>query len=190
MISKFSLCIFLLCLLSFACSKSETATCDNCHAVEKYDNSNLPKGNLSYKSPAHWSKEPASNSMRLDQYKIAQNSTLSVSSLAGDAGGIDANLERWKKQFAGESAPHLILKKQFNHNSIPISSLSISGTYLESKNPFEPNSEKIIHKDWSAYIVVAELADATWFFKALGPSLEIDAEKKHLDEFVMSLNLL
>ncbi len=190
MVYKFSICLFLICLLSFACSKEKAGTCKHCDSVEKYDKSQLPEGKLSYKAPANWSKEAAANSMRLEQYKIAANSTLSISSLAGDAVGIDANLERWKKQFIPESISQPIIKKQFNHNSIPVPHLLISGTYLESKNPFEANAEKISHENWSAYIIVAELAESTWFFKALGPTAEIKAAEERLNEFMMSLNIL
>ncbi|MFM7458654.1 MAG: hypothetical protein ACKO3R_08370, partial [bacterium] len=54
------------------------------HEMTKYDTRHLAKGAISYKVSNTWVKEPVSNSMRLEQYKIADNSNLSVSFLLGN----------------------------------------------------------------------------------------------------------
>ena len=104
--------------------------------MTKYDTRHLPQGTINYKVSSTWVKEPVSNSMRLEQYKIADNSNLSVSFLPGNAGGLEANIERWKNQFSQDEEFKILENTQFNYRSIPISKLYLSGTYLESKDPF------------------------------------------------------
>lgn len=177
MISKYYFSIFLFFLLNTACSNLAV------HEMTKYDTRHLAKGDIAYKVSNTWVKEPASNSMRLEQYKIADNSNLSVSFLPGNAGGLDANIERWKNQFSHDAAFKILENTQFNYHSIPVTKLYLNGNYLESKDPFNPSAQKLLRENWAAYIIVAETESGTWFFKALGPASELKLEENNLDDF-------
>lgn len=154
--------------------------------MTKYDTSQLAKGAISYKVSDTWVKEAVSNSMRLEQYKIADNSNLSVSFLPGNAGGLDANIERWKNQFSQDAVFKILENTQFNYHSIPVTKIYLNGNYLESKDPFNPSAQKLLHENWAAYIIVAETEPGTWFFKVLGPAQELKREESNLDDFVRS----
>jgi hypothetical protein len=180
MISKYYFSIFLFFLLNTACSNLAV------HEMTKYDAQHLAKGAISYKVSNTWVKEAASNSMRLEQYKIADNSNLSVSFLPGNAGGLAANIERWKNQFSQDAVFKILENTQFNYHSIPVTKLYLNGNYLESQDPFNPSAQKLLRKNWAAYIIVAETESGTWFFKILGPASEIKQEEKHLEDFVRS----
>ena len=174
---------YVLMLLAFSIT-----ACSNLAVNEmtKYDTRHLVKGVISYKVSNTWVKEAVSNSMRLEQYKIADNSDLSVSFLPGNAGGLDANIERWKNQFSQDAAFKILENTQFNYRSIPITKLYLKGNYLESKDPFNPSAQKLLRENWAAYIIVAETETGTWFFKALGPSQELKLEENNLDDFIRS----
>jgi hypothetical protein len=154
--------------------------------MTKYDTSQLAKGAISYKVSDTWVKEAVSNSMRLEQYKIADNSNLSVSFLPSNAGGLAANIERWKNQFSQDAAFKILENTQFNYHSIPVTKIYLNGNYLESKDPFNPSAQKLLRENWAAYIIVAETEPGTWFFKALGPDQELKREENNLDDFVRS----
>ena len=154
--------------------------------MTKYDTSPLAKGAISYKVSDTWVKESVSNSMRLEQYKIADNSNLSVSFLPGNAGGLEANIERWKNQFSQDAVFKILENTQFNYHSIPVTKIYLNGNYLESKDPFNPSAQKLLRENWAAYIIVAETEPGTWFFKALGPAQELKWEENNLDDFVRS----
>lgn len=183
MTSKYYFSIFLFFLLNTACSNPAV------HEITKYDTGHLAKGAISYKVSNTWVKEAASNSMRLEQYKIADNSKLSVSFLPGNAAGLAANIERWKNQFSQDAVFKILESIQFNYHSIPVTKLYLNGNYLESKDPFNPSAQKLLRKNWAAYIIVAETESGTWFFKALGPAQEINLEKKNLDDFIRSFTI-
>ena len=154
--------------------------------MTKYDTSQLAKGAISYKVSDTWVKEAVSNSMRLEQYNIADNSNLSVSFLPGNAGGLEANIERWKNQFSQDAVFKILENTQFNYHSIPVTKIYLNGNYLESKDPFNPSAQKLLRENWAAYIIVAETEPGTWFFKALGPAQELKREENNLDDFVRS----
>ncbi|MEB3316476.1 MAG: hypothetical protein VKK32_09740 [Candidatus Melainabacteria bacterium] len=154
--------------------------------MTKYDTSQLAKGAISYKVSDTWVKEAVSNSMRLEQYKIADNSNLSVSFLPGNAGGLDANIDRWKNQFSQDAVFKILENTQFNYHSIPVTKIYLNGNYLESKDPFNPSAQKLLRENWAAYIIVAETEPGTWFFKVLGPAQELKREENNLDDFVRS----
>jgi hypothetical protein len=173
----------LIFLLNTACSNLAV------NEMTKYDTSRLAKGAISYKVSNTWIKEPVSNSMRLEQYKIADNSNLSVSFLPGNAGGLDANIERWKNQFSQDAVFKILENTQFNYHSIPVTKIYLNGNYLESQDPFNPSTQKLLRENWAAYIIVAETEPGTWFFKVLGPASELKLEGKHLDDFVKSFTI-
>jgi hypothetical protein len=154
--------------------------------MTKYDTRHLPRGTINYKASSTWVKEAVSNSMRLEQYKIADNSNLSVSFLPGNAGGLDANIERWKKQFSQDAVFKILENTQFNYHSIPVTKIYLNGNYLESQDPFNPSAQKLLRENWAAYIIVAETEPGTWFFKVLGPASELKLESERLDDFVKS----
>ena len=180
MTSKYYFSIFLFFLLNTACSNLAV------NEMTKYDTRHLAKGAISYKVSNTWIKEPVSNSMRLEQYKISDNSNLSVSFLPGNAGGLEANIERWKNQFSQDEEFKILENTQFNYRSIPVTKIYLNGNYLESKDPFNPSAQKLLRENWAAYIIVAETEPGTCFFKVLGPASELKLENKHLDDFVRS----
>jgi hypothetical protein len=179
---KFYFSIFLTFLIT-ACSNSPNS------GITKYDTRNLAKGAIAYNTYSAWIKEPVSNSMRLEQYKIANNSKLSVSFLSGAAGGLDANIERWKNQFSSAAELKILENSQFNYHSIPITKLYLKGNYLESQDPFDPSAQKLLRENWAAYIIVAETKSGTWFFKILGPAPEVKQEEKNIDDFIRSFTI-
>jgi|688.fasta_scaffold00001_171 hypothetical protein len=180
MTSKYYFSIFLFFLLNAACSNLAV------NEMTKYDTRHLAKGAISYKVFNTWIKEPVSNSMRLEQYKIADNSNLSVSFLPGNAGGLEANIERWKNQFSQDEEFKILENTQFNYRFIPVTKIYLNGNYLESQDPFNPSAQKLLRENWAAYIIVAETELGTWFFKVLGPAQELKREENNLDDFIRS----
>lgn len=177
-ISIFSLAFVLL----IACSKPVLDS-----RIHSYNNVDLPRVSIGYQASAEWQKVQPKNSMRVEEFAIGKDSSLSVYRLPGNAGTVAENKTRWEKQFKDNDKRKVLLEEQFNIGVLPITKFYLTGDYLEAENPFIADTKRITHEDWSMFVAVVELADEKWFFKAVGPSAEIKAEQGKLNDFVLSI---
>ena len=149
----------------------------------------MPVGPLQYQALEDWDLGTPDNFMRLEQFQIQDNSELAVYFLPGEAGSVDANIARWKKQFLANEARKVVFEKKYNYKSIPLTKIMIEGDYKEMVNPFDPSSEKKIKDSWAMFAVVAELEEGKLFFKALGPKEELLSSQEDIDEFVSTFRI-
>jgi len=177
-IFTFSFAIFFF----VACSKSISDS-----RIHSYNNLDLPRVSIEYEASKKWRNVQPKNSMRIEEFAIGKASSLSVYRLPGNAGTVAENKARWEKQFKDNGKRKVILEEQFNIGVLPVTKFYLTGDYLEAENPFIAETKRITHEDWSMFIVVVELADEKWFFKALGPAAEIKAEQGGLNDFVLSI---
>ena len=92
-------------LFLFSCKSESNITVyklkKNKSTVSSTENTNLVSRNLNWNAPNNWSEKPPTN-FRLASFDILAKSgeiiDLSITSFPGDAGGIEQNVNRWRRQ--------------------------------------------------------------------------------------------
>ncbi len=155
-------------------------------------------GHIEYEVPQYWHAVAPTNPMRVDEYEIVssdpnkhQKATLAVYIFPGEAGGVDSNISRWVAQFKNDAYKHVGNEEQFNLGDMPITTISVKGTYLKPTNPMDPSSPKTEVAQQQLLAAVVELRDQVWFFKLLGDADLVEGEKvnfnKMIDTFTLKL---
>jgi hypothetical protein len=128
--------------------------------------------------PAGWQEQPAA-SMRVATYQVTgengAKADISVIKLAGEAGGMLANLNRWRGQVGLQPVGKADLEKQITTqeaNGTKIILADMSGRAVESGEP--------------ARLVAATVprAGGTWFYKMFGNEQLVEKQKPAFIKFV------
>src|SRR5207237_10249164 len=126
-----------------------------------------------------WSEEPVTE-MRLGSFKVGgPNSTsadVSVVAFPGDAGGLVANINRWRGQL--ELPP---LEEEQMRQSIKQIEVQGAPVYLVDLQTAEnsPQPSRVLG-------AVLERTDRTWFVKMTGPPALVDSQRQKFFDFVKS----
>lgn len=184
---------FLLSLvLVFAMS-----SCSMVPTKSEYDNSKLKKGAVRYQSPEEWVETKPLGKMYKAKFVLpGQEQSLpaimGVFSFPGAGGSIEANLNRWYKQFKQEgekSTDELAQVEQFNLGKLPITTAYITGTFLKRKLMMDPNSEIIEKPDYAMLAAIVETKEGPWFFKITGQETTVEYWKPAFEEFLMTFRI-
>lgn len=140
------------------------------------------RGGVSWHAPKHWEAKPAS-AMRRASYGVTKDGRevdISVVSLPGMAGGILANINRWRGQV--KLAPWT--EEELNQSA---QKLTLHGTMLTVVDFV--SEEKIINSQYRKRILAAVLITEgqTWFFKAIGEETLVGEEKQPFLEMLQKL---
>jgi hypothetical protein len=129
--------------------------------------------------PDEWSEQSATE-MRLGSFKVAgPNSTsadVSVVAFPGDAGGLVANINRWRGQLELPS-----LEEQQMRQSIQQIEVQGAPVYLVDLQTAEnsPKPSRVLG-------AVLERPDRTWFVKMTGPPALLESQRQKFFDFVKS----
>ena len=138
---------------------------------------------LEWTPPSGW-EQKAPSSMRYGSFAISgkngAQADLSVISLAGEAGGVLANINRWRDQLGLPP----ITEAQLSDNSTQVEVLGAKVILVDfvSSNPLEDRKE---NKRMLAAILPR--GPSTWFFKITGHVSLVAVQKKGLTQFLKSL---
>lgn len=152
-------------------------------------------GRLTYEAPEAWQREPVTSSMRKDQFALpapvedAPAAELAVFYFgAGGAGGIKANLDRWRSQFTdeegnpvGDDATH---QENLEANGLNITVLELAGQYAGAAMGMGQTETK---ENYGMIAAIVETPDGPWFFKAVGPQATVAS---HRDRFIAFLKTM
>ena len=137
---------------------------------------------LSWEAPQAWSLGPE-RKMRVVTYRTNINNQTEcyVSVLAGNAGGVYQNVNRWRRQM---EQPELDPNTIDNLPTIqvlghPARLVEIEGNYTGMSGP--------VHNDFMMLGVVCPLPDRTIFVKMTGPKSDVIDERKNFLTFCESL---
>ena len=143
-----------------------------------------PAGKAAWTKPAAWTEKPAS-SMRIASFSSAEkdgeSADISVIALGGPAGGMLANVNRWRGQIGLGDVDEAGLKPLLTEMQIdgkPAALLDMAGT--------QPPAGKT--KPQRTVAATVELAGQTWFFKMSGEDSVVAAEKPAFIEFLNSVH--
>lgn len=160
--------------------------------IEPYDSNSSLSGELGYTALEHWEKQDTSHPMRLDQYLISKNglnAELAVYFFPGKVRGVEANLDRWDKQFKDDSSKLVHSLKQFNQGGLPITIALFEGTYIKNLRPMMPNSPTKEISNQAMLGTIVETKEGLWFFKMLGDKELVLNESQSFQDFVKTFRL-
>jgi|GEM_PF-2138361 len=191
---RLSIVITILLSVLSACSPLRKA---DPHERRPYNNGALYNGRIEYKVPvSYWHAVAPTVAMRIDEYEVSsqdashkQSAVVAVYIFPGHAGGVDSNISRWTAQFRDDAHKQVGHEEQFNLGDMPITMISISGTYLKPSNPMDPSSAKTELANQALTVALVELRNETWFFKMLGDAELVKSEKANFNKFVDSFTL-
>jgi hypothetical protein len=132
--------------------------------------------------PEGWS-EVAATSMRIGNFKMAASPEAEcyLTVLKGVAGGVDANINRWRRQMGQPElkAEEIAALPKVEVLGKPSPLVEINGSFTGMAGQQFP--------DYTLTGVVVLLTDQTLFVKMTGPTAVVTAEKDHFQAFCKSL---
>ncbi len=152
-------------------------------------------GGISWTAPADWANQ--ARPMRAANYTVPGAGGAEPGELAvyyfgpGQGGSVDANLERWIKQFqapGGGPADADAKRSQKTVNGIAVTLLDLEGTYLFKPAPMAPQATP--KPGYRMLAAIAEGPHAPIFFKMTGPAKTVAAAEKAFHALVDSIKPL
>ena len=147
----------------------------------------LDLGNLTMTVPDGWQSQEPSSRMRHAQYLLpgqggaAEDAELVVFYFgAGNAGSVEANLERWRGQMKGAEGD----TEKVTVNGMLVTTLDVSGSYAESMGPMMQAGETKPNYRMIASIV--ESPAGAYYFKLTGPGQTVAHWEPSFAQFVNS----
>ncbi|GIW88699.1 MAG: hypothetical protein KatS3mg108_3023 [Isosphaeraceae bacterium] len=145
---------------------------------------------LSFDIPATWKQVAPSNQMRKAQIQIApvdgdsEPAELVLSVFPGGAGGVEANVQRWQRQFADPNgSPPQVDSTKVKGQNVEITRVELSGTYTD---PFSGSGPQ---KNYRLLGAIVPTADAAYFFKLVGPNQTVLSARPGFDAMLKSVRL-
>lgn len=136
--------------------------------------------------PDGWVTEAPSNQMRKAQYKLpgdAGDAELVVTYFgSGGAGGVDANIARWKGQFA-ESDGGQIDKQTVSGMQVTV--VDIRGSFVGMQRPM--GGAQAPKSDQRMLAAIVEAPNGAFYFKLVGPVKTVTTWETMFDQFVKNM---
>ncbi len=138
-----------------------------------------PPASIGFDAPEGWKRGPPAP-MRLMTFTMGTASECALSEFPGEAGGLAANVNRWRDQMgqgplSGEQLAALPRVKAFGQD---VALVEVYGTYVGGRSPRE---------GWGMLGAACPHGDSTVFVKLNGPEAEVRAERDRFKAFVGSL---
>lgn len=150
-----------------------------------------------YKSrtPANWQVqeiEAKLKKFRTHQFKVpgaekGDEADVVIFSFGGGGGGVNENIDRWKKTFRppeGKSLDDISKVDTYKVGDIKITYLDISGTYEFRNPPFDPNAKLERRPNYRMFSVYFDSEDGPYFIRMTGPAKTMESNKKGFDEWL------
>jgi len=178
---NYTVSVFLI-LSLFACAKDDIAV----YQVPKEEAAPVPTaaaGALRWTTPAGWAEQPASG-MRVGSFlvtgKNGNQADVSVVSLSGEAGGMLANVNRWRDQIGLPALDEAALKKN-------VKEIAPGGRRMFLVD-FTSRDNLILDK-FKKRVLAAVWPDGetTWFIKMMGEEATVEEARPALLKFLESL---
>ncbi|MFT4689646.1 MAG: hypothetical protein ACI9OD_001856 [Limisphaerales bacterium] len=131
-------------------------------------------GRPKWKTPPHW-EDLGAGMMQLAKFKASGeggDTEISVSQLGGPAGGIPANVNRWRGQLGMGSVSDADAVASAKSFTVPTGDAQLVELLGDSK---------------SMTVIMVAQGGSTWFFKSFGSKAAVEREKNGFVEFVKSV---
>lgn len=149
---------------------------------------------LTGKLPDGWIKLPPSSSMRLAEARLPRfegdpaDGELAAFYFGPDAGGVQANLDRWYGQFTqpdGRPSKEVAKTEKFKTGTMEVTLVDLTGTMEASAMPGRPASPR--REGWHLLGAIIMAPQGPIFIKATGPELTMAANREKMKTFLSSL---
>src|SRR5262249_44662266 len=145
---------------------------------------------LSFKVPASWKKARSTSTMRKAQLNVEPSkgdkdpAVLVVFKFPGGAGTVQANVDRWQKQFTDKDGktPEVETKKVKGQNT-DVTRVEVAGTYTDPIARTGPQST------YRLLGAIVETKDAGFFLKMTGPDKTMKDAATGFDELLKSIKV-
>ncbi len=144
-------------------------------------------GGVRWTVPAGWTEQKAS-AMRVATYQVPGKSAEAAGECAvfffgpGQGGSVDANLERWARQFEGSPKPE---RAERRIDGLPVTVARLAGTYLAPGGPMMQSQGK--RPGYRLLGAIVEAPEGLVFFKLTGPAATIATAEGRFEALVSSL---
>jgi hypothetical protein len=162
---------------------------------KKAETKKIEFGTLKGDAPAGWEALEAKPPFRIAQYKIAKaegdaaDATLIVYYFGeGGGGGVDENVKRWAGQFKqpdGKDSKDVAKVDKHEHDGLKITTVDVSGTYLDKPFPQSPNVTE--REKYRMLAAIVECEKGPYFLKLTGPEKTVEAAKAGWEGLLKSL---
>lgn len=156
----------------------------------------VAEGNIRFKASGTWkSVKPASRIVEFEIKvpKVKGDTKDGRLTIMGAGGSIEANIDRWKKQFIapeGETMDGNTKVKKEKHGGQDVTIVDITGTFMDAPGgPFsgQPKVERPDYRMMAAIIQTKE--DGNYFVKLYGPKKTMKQNEKHFKAMIKSVNV-
>jgi len=153
-------------------------------ALHAEDPASFPVGGLTFKRPADWAWVPVTSSMRAAQLKVPgakpEDSAEIVFFHFGPqgGGGVQANVDRWVKQFPDGAETAKVEKQQIGGANVTL--VTTEGTF-NSGMPGGPTTPKT---NYALLGAIIEHKDGDVFVKMTGPAALVKASRQKFLDFL------
>lgn len=149
-------------------------------------------GNLKASPPADWKEGRAVGTM---QYKVftlpkaegeADPTNLTIFQFGTSVGGLDANLDRWKKQIEpgkGKTIDDIAKIENFEVSKVKVTYFDATGTYLVP-NFSNPNAEKVRKENYRLINVYFPTEEKIYTMRLVGPAKSVAAVEKGFKDWL------
>jgi hypothetical protein len=144
-------------------------------------------GGVRWTVPAGWTEQKAS-AMRAATYQVPGKSADAAGECAvfffgpGQGGSVDANLERWARQFEGNPKPE---RTERRVGGLPVTVARLAGTYLAPGGPMMQSQGK--RPGYRLLGAIVEAPEGLVFFKLTGPAATIAGAERGFEALVASI---
>ncbi|MGL4424362.1 MAG: hypothetical protein ACRCZF_27150 [Gemmataceae bacterium] len=143
-------------------------------------------------TPADWKELEKPGMMRLTQFTLPKaegdkdDADVSIFFFKGQAGTIEANLERQRKKFQPEMGKDKIEETlgKGKLGTFETTTQDLKGTFLKKPFPMAEKGDPM--PSWQQTYVAFETKDGQYYIWILGPQKTITKHKKGFDEFLAS----
>jgi hypothetical protein len=149
---------------------------------EKVKREKVRIGPVTYEVPTSWQRERPTSEMRVVQYSLPKEKgdnekvVFIVFYFGGQGGSVSENFKRWRGMF--EDKKDEGKTDQFEVGGLKISTLDISGTYLDRPAPFAP--EATPRKNYRMLAAVVETPDdGPYYFRLVGSAKSVAVHVEH-----------
>ena len=142
----------------------------------------------SFTAPATWKSTPTESRMRAAQFTVLGKVKADAAECVffyfgpGQAGGAQANLQRWVQQFAADPKP-VIKTEEVRHGKTPVVYLFVEGTFM-SGPPF--GGAKMPKKDYGMSAAILATEPGYIFVKMTGPKATVEAARADFKKMIES----
>ncbi len=150
-------------------------------------------GALSFQAPKAWKQERPSNAMRKAQIKVepvkgdTDPSELVITSFAGGAGSLDANVKRWEGQFDVDGKTPKAKVETKKGKNVEVTRVEVAGRYVAAMTPGQPGKND--KPDYRLLGAIVTTPEASYYFKLTGPDKTVASTTKDFDSLIESITV-